>query len=136
MHVHSVSIMAEKNEANLGAFHDPEKHVDLQNTPKPDNDQSSDEELVTVEAGYSDVLVELPPDEAKRALRKVDYRLIPLLAFLYLVAFVDRANIGNAKIAGMEEDLKLVGSQYNIAVTMFFVTYVRPCLSLFEQRPT
>ena len=86
-------------------------------------DESSGETLVTVEAGYTDVIVELPPDEARRAIRKVDFRLVPLLSFLYLVAFIDRSNIGNAKIAGMEDDLDLSGLHYNIAVTMFFITY-------------
>jgi len=32
------------------------------------------------------------------------------------MAFIDRSNIGNAKIAGMYTDLKLHGLQYNIAV--------------------
>ncbi|KJF60734.1 uncharacterized protein CIMG_08681 [Coccidioides immitis RS] len=63
------------------------------------------------------------PEEAKRILRKVDYRLVPLLAVLYLLAFIDRGNIANAKIAGMEKDLNLHGSQYNIALTLFFVPY-------------
>lgn len=31
---------------------------------------------------------------------------------------VDRGNIGNAKVAGMNTDLKLTGSQYNIALTV------------------
>lgn len=86
-------------------------------------DESSGEELVTVEKGYTDVLVELPPDEARRALKKVDYRLVPLLSLLYLVAFIDRSNIGNAKIAGLEDDLNLEGLRYNTAVTLFFVSY-------------
>ncbi|WEW59344.1 hypothetical protein PRK78_004814 [Emydomyces testavorans] len=63
------------------------------------------------------------PEEAKRILRKIDYRLIPLLAVLYLLAFIDRGNIANAKIAGMEKDLNLQGSQYNVALTLFFVPY-------------
>ncbi|EEP77816.1 predicted protein [Uncinocarpus reesii 1704] len=63
------------------------------------------------------------PDEAKQILRKVDYRLVPLLAVLYLLAFIDRGNIANAKIAGMEKDLNLQGSQYNVALTLFFVPY-------------
>jgi hypothetical protein len=49
-------------------------------------------ELVTVENGATDVITELSSDEERRILRKVDYRLVPLLAFLYLVAFVDRSN--------------------------------------------
>ena len=112
--------MAEKTQDSHMDLRDVEKQGDLasQLPPKADKDESSSEELVTVEHGYTDGLVELSPEEGKRALRKVDWRLVPLLAFLYLVAFVDRSNIGNAKIAGMEEDLKLVGLQYNIAVTM------------------
>ena len=36
--------------------------------------------------------VELDEAEANRVLRKVDYRLVPMLALLYLVAFIDRSN--------------------------------------------
>lgn len=39
------------------------------------------------------------------------------------MSFLDRSNIGNAKIAGMEEDLQLTGHQYNVAVTVFFIPY-------------
>jgi len=67
--------------------------------------------------------VELREREAARVLRKVDMRLVPMLSLLYLVAFIDRSNIGNAKIAGMTEELKMSGMQYNTAVTLFFVPY-------------
>lgn len=43
------------------------------------------------------------------------------------IGYVDRSNIGNAKIAGMSTDLKLQGLMYNTAVTIFFVPY-----ALFE----
>lgn len=36
--------------------------------------------------------------EASRVLRKVDCRLLPVLALLYLLAFLDRGNLGNAKV--------------------------------------
>ncbi len=45
-------------------------------------------------------------ERRKRILRKVDRRLVPMLAILYLVSHLDRANIGNAKIEGLAEDLK------------------------------
>lgn len=95
-------------------------HISNSSSTSPNSD-----ELVTVEKGYepSQLHTDLSPEEAHRALRKCDYRLIPLLGVLYLVAFIDRSNIGNARIAGMEEDLNLQGNQYNIAVTMFFVSY-------------
>ncbi|KAJ9501193.1 hypothetical protein H2202_002987 [Exophiala xenobiotica] len=61
--------------------------------------------------------------EARGILRKVDFRLLPMLALLYVLAFLDRGNIGNAKVAGMNTDLKLTGPQYNIALTVFFLPY-------------
>ncbi|KAF2098516.1 MFS general substrate transporter [Rhizodiscina lignyota] len=84
-------------------------------------------ELKTLDHGFTDVYDHATPEEELRVLRKIDYRLVPLLALLYLVAFVDRSNIGNAKIAGLSDDLKLVGMDYNVALTVFFVPY-----ALFE----
>ena len=60
--------------------------------------------------------------EAK-LLRKMDLRLIPLLALLYLMSFLDRGNIGNARLAGLETDLGLVGNQYAWTLTIFFFSY-------------
>jgi hypothetical protein len=37
----------------------------------------------------------------KRLLRKLDLRLVPWLCLLYLLSFLDRTNIGNAKIQGV-----------------------------------
>jgi hypothetical protein len=54
-------------------------------------------------------------------------KLIPWLCILYLLAFLDRANIGNAKIAGLTHDLNLSTSQFNATLTIFFVSY-----SVFE----
>lgn len=55
-----------------------------------------------------------PEDQRKALVRKVDLRLVPVLATLYLFSHIDRANIGNAKIEGMMEDLGMSGIQYNI----------------------
>ncbi|ROV94856.1 hypothetical protein VPNG_09323 [Cytospora leucostoma] len=38
----------------------------------------------------------------------MDLRLIPTLALLYRLAFLDRGNIGNAKIEGLQEDLHML----------------------------
>lgn len=58
-----------------------------------------------------------------------------MLAVLYLISHLDRANIGNAKIAGLTKDLGLSGIQYNIALSLFFIPYVllgksNKCLAL------
>ena len=46
---------------------------------------------------------------------------------MYLLAFLDRTNIGNAKIAGLSKDLGLTTSSYNATLTIFFISY-----SVFE----
>ncbi|KAG9064148.1 hypothetical protein KI688_003334 [Linnemannia hyalina] len=63
-------------------------------------------------------------EEIKKVRWKIDKRLIPLLAAMYLCSFLDRANIGNAKVAGMETDLNLQPGEFNIALSIFYVGYV------------
>ncbi|KFY96776.1 hypothetical protein V498_02474, partial [Pseudogymnoascus sp. VKM F-4517 (FW-2822)] len=61
--------------------------------------------------------------ESKRILRKVDQRLLPCLTLLYLLSFLDRGNMGNARTLGMQKDLGLSGTQWNICLTIFFFPY-------------
>lgn len=61
--------------------------------------------------------------DEKKILRKMDVRLIPVLALLYLLSFLDRGNIGNANIEGLSDDLHLTPDQYNWCLTVFFFTY-------------
>ncbi len=43
---------------------------------------------------------------------------------VYLFSFLDRVNIGNARLYGLEDDLGMHGSQYQTAVSLLFVTYI------------
>lgn len=63
-------------------------------------------------------------DTERKALRKTDFVLVPTLCLLLIVAFLDRTNIGNARIQGMENDLNMKGSDYNIALFVFFIPYL------------
>ncbi|CAF3538777.1 unnamed protein product [Rotaria socialis] len=61
--------------------------------------------------------------EGKKLLRKQDWHVIPPMALLYLLSFLDRANIGQAKLNGLTESLNLSSHEYNLCVSLFFVTY-------------
>ncbi|KAL4952173.1 putative MFS transporter [Aspergillus filifer] len=63
----------------------------------------------------------------RRLLWKLDLKLVPWLSLLYLISFLDRTNIGNAKLVDLQEDLRMSDGQYNAALTIFFVSY-----SVFE----
>ncbi|KAL5514525.1 hypothetical protein ACEPAG_1841 [Sanghuangporus baumii] len=65
----------------------------------------------------------LSDKEVARLYRKIDFRLMPILSIMYLCSFLDRGNIGNAKLAGLVDQLHLEGNQYNIALTMYFIPY-------------
>lgn len=60
----------------------------------------------------------------KKLMAKIDFRVIPFLCLLYLLAFLDRVNIGNAKSFGLIADLNLKSVEYNTALTIFFVPYI------------
>lgn len=63
--------------------------------------------------------------EIRRVVRKIDLRLLPVLATIYSFALIDRVNLPNARIAGMNEDLGLdIGNRYTLLSMMFFVPYI------------
>lgn len=65
--------------------------------------------------------------DEKKLMRKIDFYLIPWLCVLYLLSFLDRSAIGNARLYGLEKELNLTSQQYNMALTVFFFPY-----ALFE----
>ena len=64
------------------------------------------------------------PEIEKRVIRKMDFHVVPLVTALYVLAFLDRSNIGNAKIAGMETELHLEGNRYQWLLTIFYISYI------------
>ncbi|OCL05621.1 MFS general substrate transporter [Glonium stellatum] len=62
--------------------------------------------------------------EEKALVRKIDLFLLPTIWLMYLLSYMDRTNIGNAKVAGMADDLHLSSNQYSVTLVVFFVTYV------------
>ncbi|KAJ5082307.1 major facilitator superfamily domain-containing protein [Penicillium argentinense] len=68
--------------------------------------------------------VSFTPEEEKALVRRIDLALLPTIWVMYLLSYLDRTNIGNAKISGMEVDLSLTSNEYSIALVVFFVGYV------------
>ncbi|KAF7301835.1 MFS domain-containing protein [Mycena indigotica] len=61
--------------------------------------------------------------DEKKLIRKIDFALIPWFSLLFMLSFLDRTSIGNAKLYHMEADLNITDSQYLIALTVFFIAY-------------
>ncbi|KAF2855876.1 MFS general substrate transporter [Plenodomus tracheiphilus IPT5] len=64
------------------------------------------------------------PEEDRVVLKKLDRRLVCFMALLYCLSFLDRSSIGNARIAGLADDLNLSSSQYHWLLWAFYITYI------------
>ncbi|KAH7389513.1 major facilitator superfamily domain-containing protein [Phaeosphaeria sp. MPI-PUGE-AT-0046c] len=80
-----------------------------------DNDYDDSPELVQCPAHTTET----------KLLTKIDLHVIPFLAIMYLLAFLDRVNISNANVFGLSKELGIVdGNKYNNALVIFFVPYI------------
>ncbi|KAF3484383.1 pantothenate transporter liz1 [Arthroderma uncinatum] len=66
----------------------------------------------------------IDPELERRVVRKIDTRLLSLVCFLSILAYIDRGNLGNARIAGMDVDLNLFGDRFDWPSTIFFIPFV------------
>ncbi|KAK0615184.1 high-affinity nicotinic acid transporter [Bombardia bombarda] len=60
----------------------------------------------------------------RRLLWRIDTHTIPFMALIYLLCFLDRTNIGNARLDNLESDLNLHGLQYNDCLAILFPFYI------------
>jgi len=60
----------------------------------------------------------------KKLLRKLDLHLLPGVCILYLLSFLDRSNVANARLEGLATDLHMTGNEYLTGLTLFFVGYI------------
>jgi hypothetical protein len=67
----------------------------------------------------------------RRIVRKIDLHILPFICISYLINYLDRVNLGNARTLNNDipadnlvNQLDLTGNRYNIAVAVFFVPYV------------
>jgi MFS family permease len=88
-----------------------------QNSPTPSM-KNGDEPM----GGEGHVFV--PPDIDNRIKRKLDRRVLPIVCCLYVLSYLDRGNIGNAKTAGAQDSLGLSSSQWAWVLNSFYIAYI------------
>ncbi|KAJ5153558.1 uncharacterized protein N7482_010036 [Penicillium canariense] len=71
------------------------------------------------------VMPEFDPEIDRRVTRKFDLHIMPWLFGIWLLAFIDRSNIGNAAIDGLKTDLDIAtGTKFNISLLVFYIPYI------------
>ncbi|KAL0573852.1 hypothetical protein V5O48_008093 [Marasmius crinis-equi] len=84
---------------------------------------SEPDKLATSSTGSIDDVTTNPALE-KRVWRKLDMYVLPIVAMFYLLSFLDRTNVANARVAGLQKDLKMTNKEYSIALTVTYVPYI------------
>ncbi|GAA5202880.1 MFS transporter [Microbacterium jejuense] len=64
------------------------------------------------------------PPVARSTIRKVSIRLVPFVALMFFINYLDRTAIGFAAPNGMNEDLGLSAAQFGFASGVFFIGYI------------
>ncbi|EEY23075.1 high-affinity nicotinic acid transporter [Verticillium alfalfae VaMs.102] len=62
--------------------------------------------------------------EQKRALKKMDLRLVVFVGIMYCFSVIGRSALASASVAGMADDLQLVGNRFSVTIVVFFATYI------------
>jgi hypothetical protein len=84
------------------------------------NHESSD---IAIE-GLAQETIYIDPEKEKAVLRKFDKYVLPQAFVFILLNYLDRSNLGNARVFGFEESTGLTGNQFGNLVTLFFVPYI------------
>ncbi|KAL1841819.1 hypothetical protein VTJ49DRAFT_6572 [Mycothermus thermophilus] len=100
---------------------DTEKEL-VQQGEQPRKDSSRDGDVTD---SVPDSELEWTEEEERALRRKIDWNTVPLVTLLYMLCFLDRINIGNARIQGMGEELGLFeGVRFNWVLSIFYIVYL------------
>ncbi|KAL5933549.1 hypothetical protein ACKVV7_005485 [Pyricularia oryzae] len=69
----------------------------------------SDEELQAIE---------------KSLVRKLDWKFLPMVTCMLLMNYLDRINVSNARLSGMQKDCHMTDVQWSAGISMFYVGYI------------
>ncbi|KAF9466736.1 major facilitator superfamily domain-containing protein [Collybia nuda] len=66
-------------------------------------------------------------NEERKLVRKLDKRILPLACFLYLFSYLDRSNLGNARLQGLPDDIlggDTTGILFDWITSVFFFSFI------------
>ncbi|KAI0066926.1 MFS general substrate transporter [Artomyces pyxidatus] len=106
--------------------HEPE---DVSSPVKGDDEKVADAKQARIESGADDVSLASTTvsHEEKRLLRKLDVRILPIACLMYLFAYLDRSNLGNARLLGLPQDTlhgDPSGKKFDWVNSAFFFSYI------------
>lgn len=83
----------------------------------------ADEAMKAFEAHQGQV-IEIDEATNKRLLRRIDWNLMPVMCVVYGLNYLDKTTISYASVMGIQEDIGLVGDNYQWLGSMFYFGYL------------
>lgn len=121
------------NEASLEDKISPAPGSPASGTSSPANSADLDDEYHLYkrsdEQDFDDV-------EAKRVLRKIDLRIIPILILIYMMQYLDKNGINYASVYGLQKGTNLHGQEYSWLGSIFYFGTIRIYYAVFEMMLT
>src|SRR3954467_10173394 len=74
--------------------------------------------------GQTSETIYIDPEQERAVLKKFDKYVLPQAFLFILLNYLDRSNLGNARVFGFEKSTNLTGNQFGNLVTLFFVPYI------------
>src|SRR6201995_1349679 len=99
------------NEASFEADKITAVHASPASAPRPSRHSSDLDDDYHLYKRSDDQ--DLDPVEAKRVLRKLDFRIVPILFFIYLLQYLDKNGINYASVDGRQKGPHLQGQDYS-----------------------
>ncbi|PSR97082.1 hypothetical protein PHLCEN_2v4363 [Hermanssonia centrifuga] len=96
----------------------------------PHKDEDAEKWSRTSDPTVENTVYTIDVKEEKRLVRRIDLRLMPASVVIYLLSFIDRSNIGNAKILNsathdsLAQTLHISEQQYLVALMIYLVAYI------------
>ncbi|KAI1389214.1 putative MFS transporter [Hypoxylon trugodes] len=83
-----------------------------------------DDEQIAMFRQFTAASIESHNQITATLLKKIDYHLLPMLILMYMLNFLDRNNLAQARLGTLEEDLNMTGTDFNLATSILFVGYI------------
>lgn len=103
----------EPSDVVLPTSQEKDDALHLEYSPKDEN----------IPVDYAGAQAKTDPSEIK-LVKRLDWFIMPTLWIMYAFNYLDRNAIALARLDGIEDDLKLEGTQYQTTVMILFVGYL------------
>ncbi|CAG8957693.1 hypothetical protein HYFRA_00000028 [Hymenoscyphus fraxineus] len=122
-----MSSLPEAEKSHLGSPQLAHSDDDLDISASPASSTHLDDNYEIYKSGKG---IEIDEAEYERVLRKIDFRIIPILFVTYMLQYLDKNSINFASVYGLRQGTHLKGQDYSWLGSIFYFGY------LFAQFPS